>query len=100
MSSRYAAATQLQNSNGKRRISSVIIPVIPSSPNDIFIQTTSVERLDKLASTFYKDSTMWWVIASANNIGKGTLYIPQNTVIRIPDKTFVQQVINQVNKTR
>jgi hypothetical protein len=100
MSSRYASATQLKNSIGKRRLSSVIIPNIPVSPNDVYIQTTSVERLDKLASKFYQDATMWWAIGVANGLGKGTLIIPQNTTIRIPDKNIIQQVIIEINNSR
>lgn len=100
MSSRYASANQLKNSMGKRRLSSVIIPNIPFSTNDVYIQTTSVERLDKLANTFYQDATMWWAIGVANGLGKGTLIVPQNTRIRIPDKNIIQQVINEINKSR
>jgi nucleoid-associated protein YgaU len=100
MSSRYAASTTLQNSNGKQRQSTVIVPNMPLSPNDVYIQTTSTERLDKLALNFYQDATMWWVIAAANRLGKGTLIVPVNTTLRIPDKQIIQQVINQVNRSR
>jgi len=100
MSSRYASSKVLQNSAGKRRFSSTIIPNIPISLNDIYIRTTSVERLDKLASRFYQDATMWWAIGVANGLGKGTLIIPQNTTIRIPDKDIIQQVINEINNSR
>ncbi len=100
MSSRYASANQLRNSTGKRRLSSVIVPNIPTSPNDVYIKTTSVDRLDKLANTFYQDATMWWVIGVANGLGKGTLIVPENTTIRIPDKNIVQQVINEINSSR
>jgi hypothetical protein len=100
MSSRYASSKVLQNSTGKRRFSSTIIPNIPISLNDIYIRTTSVERLDKLASRFYQDATMWWAIGVANGLGKGTLIIPQNTTIRIPDKDIIQQVINEINNSR
>jgi hypothetical protein len=78
----------------------VIVPNIPVSPNDVYIQTTSVERLDKLASKFYQDATMWWAIGVANGLGKGTLIIPQNTTIRIPDKNIIQQVIIEINNSR
>ena len=100
MSSRYASSKILQNSIGKRRLSSMIVPNIPISSNDIYIQTTSVERLDKLAAKFYQDATMWWAIGVANGLGKGTLIIPQNTRIRIPDRNIIQQVINEINNSR
>jgi hypothetical protein len=73
---------------------------MPTSTNDVYIQTTSTERLDKLALNFYQDATMWWVIAAANRLGKGTLIVPVNTTLRIPDKQIIQQVINQVNRSR
>ena len=97
---RYTSSTILKNSNGKQRQSTVIVPSIPESANDIYIQTTSTERLDKLALNFYQDATMWWVIAAANGLGKGTLIVPQNTIIRIPNNQNIQQVINQVNRSR
>jgi ABC-type molybdenum transport system ATPase subunit/photorepair protein PhrA len=100
MSSRYAASTTLRNSNGKQRQSTVIVPNMPASVNDVYIQTTSTERLDKLALNFYQDATMWWIIAAANGLGKGTLIVPQNTIIRIPNNQNIQQVINQVNRSR
>ena len=41
------------------------------------------ERLDQLAYKFYNDSSYWWVIAAASNIGWG-LQVPPGTIIRIP----------------
>tara|TARA_R100000951_G_scaffold76602_1_gene64665 strand:+ start:138 stop:410 length:273 start_codon:yes stop_codon:yes gene_type:complete len=85
---------------GKRRRSTTIFPTIPATANDTFIVTTSADRLDKLANTFYGDVSLWWVIAAANGLGKGTLVVPGNTKLRIPAKTeFLDQVI-QTNRTR
>jgi hypothetical protein len=100
MSSRYTSSTILKNEKGKQRLSTSITPVVTISSNDIYIQTTSPERLDRLANNFYQDATMWWVIATANGIGKGTLMIPANTRLRIPDKMIVQQVIDDINRSR
>jgi hypothetical protein len=66
----------------------------------VLIKTTSPERLDNLAKLFYDDSTLWWIIASANNLGKGSWIVPQNTTLRIPDKTFILDNIRVTNKTR
>jgi hypothetical protein len=100
MSSRYTTSTILKNENGKQRLSTSITPVVTLSSNDIYIQTTSPERLDRLANNFYQDATMWWVIAAANGIGKGTLMVSANTRLRIPDKMIVQQVIDDINRSR
>jgi hypothetical protein len=40
--------------------------------------------LDTLAQQFYQDTTLWWVIANANNIGKGSFDVPAGMQIRIP----------------
>ena len=98
--SRYATSQILKSIGKKRKLTSIIIPVIPVSESDTFIETTSTERLDKLADTFYGDSTLWWVIAVSNGIGKGTLFVPQNSRIRIPSIENIQEIINQANQSR
>jgi hypothetical protein len=50
------------------------------------------QRLDILAGIEYGDSTLWWVIAAASNIGWG-LQVPADTLIRIPRLVDVQKVI-------
>ena len=98
--SRYSTTNIIKDLNGKRRRSTTIFPTIPATANDTFIVTTSADRLDKLANTFYGDVSLWWVIAAANGLGKGTLVVPGNTKMRIPAKTeFLDQVI-QTNRTR
>jgi nucleoid-associated protein YgaU len=41
------------------------------------------DRMDKLASKFYGDDELWWVIALANNIAN-PLAVAAGMVIRIP----------------
>jgi hypothetical protein len=97
---RYTTTNIMKDLSGKRRRSTTIFPTIPATANDTFIITTSADRLDKLASAFYDDVSLWWVIAAANGLGKGTLIVPANTNLRIPAKTqFLDQVI-QTNRTR
>jgi hypothetical protein len=98
--SRYATSTVMATTNEKRYISSTIVPVLPLSSDDIYIVTTGVERLDKLANTFYGDASKWWAIATANGLGKGTIMIPSNSRLRIPSISNIQQVINNTNNLR
>ena len=95
--SRYSSTPVIRDTTEQRRKATTIIPVIPISVSDIYIQITSSDRLDKLANTFYGDSTLWWVIATANNLGKGTIVVPQNVILRIPGKSNIQQIINNIN---
>ena len=98
--SRYTTNSILQDTAGKRRLGSSILPIVPVSSTDVYIQTTSIERLDKLANTFYQDASLWWVIASANGLGKGSIMVPTNSRLRIPDAANLQQIINDLNNTR
>lgn len=98
--SRYATTTINKTADGKRYMQSLVIPVVPVTTQDLYIVTTSTERLDKLAETFYGDSTLWWIIATANGIGKGTIVVAPETRLRIPDSTGIQQIINTTNNER
>jgi|TARA_R110002012_G_scaffold321321_1_gene548647 nucleoid-associated protein YgaU len=98
--SRYTTTDIIKDEDGKQRKATTIFPTIPINVADTFIITTSADRLDKLANIFYQDITLWWVIAAANGLGKGTLVIPSNTKLRIPAKTdFLDEVI-KANRTR
>ena len=57
---------------------------VPELDGDTYGETTIADRLDLLANQFYGDPKLWWVIANANNIGKGTLFIEEGAVLRIP----------------
>ena len=59
-------------------------PVYEKQPTDRYILTRTGDRLDMLANEFYKDPRFWWVIADANNLGKGSLSVPDGLQIRIP----------------
>jgi hypothetical protein len=98
--SRYLTNRVQKDENGVRKLSTIIIPTTPLNGSDFYIQITTVERLDKLARIFYEDSSLWWIIAAANGLGKGTYIVPQNTKLRIPDKSNIQQVINDTNNSR
>ena len=96
---RYDIASQIKDDSEKRKLSTIIISVSPHT-TDIVIRTSSPQRLDKLANDFYSDASLWWIIAAVNKLGKGTLMIPRNTIIRIPDKERVLSEIEQKNRNR
>ena len=96
---RYEFISTIKTETGKSRFSTLIIPNMPeNTTSDIYIRTTSMDRLDKLALHFYDDTTMWPIIASANGLGKGTIVVPPNTKLRIPNKTNITNTIVNANK--
>jgi hypothetical protein len=100
MANRYTNSSTIKDSNGKRRKGTVIIPVPAPSSNDVYIQVTSAERLDLLAHKFYNDANLWYIIAAANGLGKGSLMVPINSRLRIPDSTTIQQQIETLKTSR
>ena len=63
--------------------------VPPATANDIYFYSREGDRLDSMANEFYKDVTLWWVIATANNLGKGSFAIPAGKLIRIPSEPYI-----------
>jgi phage tail protein X len=97
---RYQNSATILDSVGKRRKSTIILPTPTPTATDTYIQTTTIERLDLLAYAFYGDVTLWWAIAAANGLGKGSLYVPINSLLRIPDITSIDQQTQTVNTNR
>ena len=81
---------------------SKMYPNIPLSEYDYYIITTVGDRLDSLAYSYYGDSTLWWIIAVANNnTTKGALFPAPGTQLRIPtDVNSVLNLYKQFNKGR
>jgi hypothetical protein len=69
--------------DGKRVFKTTRYPKIPITINDIYIVANETDYLDSLAYKYYRDNTLWWIIAQANGIG-GTLKAPTGVRIRIP----------------
>lgn len=70
-----------------------LYPSIPLSNDDNYVITVLGDRLDLLAFDFYGDSSMWWIIASANALPGDSLYLEPGSQLRIP--IDVSGVINQ-----
>ena len=91
---------KLNNSTIRYR-RNVIFPEIPDSSDDLYVITTSGDRYDTLANTYYQDSSLWWIIAGANNTKKDSLVVEPGIQIRIPaDVTNVIESYNDLNKFR
>ena len=85
--------------NGKRAYQTSRYPEIPFSENDIYVITTVGDRFDLLAQKYYGDSSLWWVISTANRTLKQNSLVPPSGIqIRIPiNPTNAVIQFNQVN---
>lgn len=81
--------------DGKRYFGSRIYPPIPVGPNDLYVVTNETDYLDNLAFKYYKDPSLWWILAQANSLGKGKMSVPAGTQLRVPAN--VNKLVNTYN---
>lgn len=84
MASRYENNEIKNTFDGKQVYRSKIYPNIPLRDDDIYIMTETGDRLDTLAYQYFRDQTLWWIIAAANNIHDAPLGLKDGTILRIP----------------
>jgi len=83
------------NNTGSVYLVNNIYPDVPFSDSDIYMITTLGDRLDLLANDIYNDSSLWWIIASANSLPGDSLTPPIGKQIRVP--IDIQQIISKYN---
>lgn len=84
MQSRYKNNKIKKTYDGREVYRPKIYPNIPLRDSDIYIMSETGDRLDTLAFQYYEDPTLWWIIASANNIHDGLMGLEDGTILRIP----------------
>jgi hypothetical protein len=97
MPNRYQYSTTLTNKYTKKKyLGSIIYPKIKPNNNDMYIISQQSDRLDILASKYYNDQSLWWIIAVANNLNDASLSIEPGTQMRIPSN--VSKILNDLKK--
>jgi len=90
---------QKRNSDRKRYYKNIKYPEIPLSFNDIYVTTTSGDRLDNLAHQFYQNVDYWWIITTANPdvIRRDSFNLKPGIEIRIPQD--IESILEDFEKT-
>jgi hypothetical protein len=94
--SRYSSTPRKINKKGQRVLVPTLYPTISLSDSDQFVYPKDGERLDNLAYKYYNDSSLWWIIAQANELGKGRTILNPNFQIRIPGN--VETILSDYDK--
>ncbi len=81
---RYSSTPVYKRFDGKRVYKTTQYPTISPQDSDAVVISNEADYLDSLAYTYYGDPTLWWVIALANNLGKGKMSVPPGLQLRIP----------------
>lgn len=74
----------LENKITAKRYDTSVLPIFMERSTDYYIFSREGDRLDNLSQSFYNDPRKWWILAQANNLGKGSLIVPPGLQIRIP----------------
>jgi len=91
---RYKNTEVLKTKKDTSYYSTTLYPIIFPSQEDTYVTTTIGDKYDTLAFEFYGDSSLWWVILSANNnLPKDSLYPPPGTILRIPGN--ISNILNE-----
>lgn len=84
MASRYRTNKSKTLNDGRTVYRSKLYPNIPLRDDDIYVASETGDRLDTLAYQYYNDSSLWWIIAAANNIHNAPFGLDDGTILRIP----------------
>ena len=84
MASRYTNNETKVTNDGRIVYRSKIYPNIPLRDDDVYVATETGDRLDTLAYQYYRDASLWWIIAAANNIHNAPFGLDDGTILRIP----------------
>ena len=99
MAKRYEYTRIGRDKLGDEVYKTTIYPTIRKKNDDLYIRSKDGDRLDALAHKYYKNAGLWWIIAQANQLGKGTLVIPSGKQVRIPtDLTDIFADLEKLNK--
>jgi len=83
------------SSDGRRKLSTTHYAKIESKNSDIIYRVKYGDSYSTLANRFYKDQTLWWVIARANKEFKGNIRPKVGQKLTIP--TDISDIINDLN---
>ena len=94
---RYNSAKIRRDKNGTRYYKPTIVPNVPIKDSDIFVYPVYGDRFDIIAQRYYNDSTLWWIIAKANELSRGEISADPLKKLRIP--TEIDDILESVQKS-
>ena len=97
MAGRYTFNESKKLSDGREVYKSKILPKMPKTDADTYIAVQTGDRLDSIAEKYLGDASLWWVIATANQIHDAPFSLPDGTVLRI--QANIDGFLNKVDNT-
>ena len=94
---RYKTAKVRRDKDGIRYYKPTIVPNVPIKDSDIFVYPIYGDRFETIAQRYYNDSTLWWIIAKANELSRGEISADPLKKLRIP--TEIDDILESVQKS-
>ena len=92
---RYELNRKKRDKNLRTVYGTILYPKIERKDTDLYVMSRLGDRLDNLAMEFYKDVTLWWIIAQA------TMNVEIGTTLRIPQETdVIIEAYNEIVRNR
>lgn len=96
----YLNFADLFNFQGETFFDTPDFPAIPISDKDkyVTIDSSYLGRIDLIAHDFYRDSSLWWVIALANNLDSLPTQVKLGIRLRVPALVTVRSILSKGKK--
>lgn len=75
-------------------------PELVPKRGDISYRVQAGDRMDRLATRFYGDTSLWWVISVANSIDEPAVGLHEGETIIIPAPSYVLTQIAGVKQSK
>lgn len=82
--SRYSNNSSTKLKDGRLVYKTRLYKKIPKLDQDLYIVVQTGDRLDSIANNYLGNSSLWYIIAAANNIHDPSFTLDDGTVLRIP----------------
>jgi len=73
-----------------------LYPTIPIQDGDEFLFPYDGERIETIAYKYYQDTSLWWIIAGANNLRDGGFGLDPTVELRIPKN--IQPILEEFRR--
>ena len=93
---RYKHQQVKRDSDGRRKLSTIQYPKILSKNSDMIYRTRDSDTYSTLAYRFYRDQSLWWIIARANEEFRGNIRLKVGIKLSIPRD--ISDIITKLNR--
>ena len=73
-----------------------VVPVIAVTEEKTTVKES--EKLEHISYRFYNTPEYWWVIAKANNISNGSIFLEPGKQLRIPNITSISGILTSMEE--